>query len=131
MNKKYAIVIIILCSIGICAGMIVFYILNLRSELHQITGTVTTKFTDCVGSEVMDTNGKISKIDRVPCDGGSKIIIDYDKTFITQTGNVPQNEAYNIDVSSIQVGDKVTVRYIVDQEGYETLKCDACSVTKQ
>ncbi len=79
----------------------------------------------------MDTNGKISKIDRVPCDGGSKIIIDYNKTFITQTGNVPQNEAYNIDVSSIQVGDKVTVRYIVDQEGYETLKCDACSVTKQ
>lgn len=131
MTKKHMIIIITLCSTGIFIGMIVISMISLRSEIRQITGIVTTKFTDCVGSEVMDTNGKILKIDRVPCDGGSKIIIDYNKTFITQTGNVPQDSAYAVDVSSIKVGDRVTVNYTIDQDGYETLKCDNCSVVKE
>jgi hypothetical protein len=99
--------------------------------LHSANGVVTRKFTDCVGGEEMDKSGRISKITEISCDGGSTITIDGNTSFITSTGNVLQNTSYSVDVSSIAVGDTVVVKYAQDANGYRTLGCKGCSVTKK
>lgn len=98
---------------------------------HILTGIVTRKFTDCSGGEEMDSRGNISAIEEpISCDGGSTITIDYKETFVTTSGFVPQDMAFSTDVSSIRVGDKVTVRYAEDLDGQKSLNCVSCSVTK-
>lgn len=104
---------------------------NTMSGEEVMHGMVTSKFTDCVGGEKLDTTGKIVPIGQITCDGGSTITLDHKHTFITATGYVRPEHAYQKDVSSIRVGDKVLVRYVIDNHGNKSLNCEGCGVTKE
>lgn len=135
-NKK---VILLLASLGILCVVTIFFLVGQRYLGSQprtvgtqstITGTVTSKFTDCVGGEEISKSGIITPIKDVSCDGGSTITIDYKDIFITSTGEVLPNDSYSIDVSSIKVGDRVKVRYVTNSAGYKSLNCKSCGVIK-
>lgn len=98
---------------------------------------VTSKFTDCVGGEEMDEEGNIVPITEISCDGGSLITVAYKEnessitskeTFVTSTGMVPEDMAYSIDVTHINIGDTVVVKYQIDENDYKTLGCEGCTV---
>lgn len=104
---------------------------NTLVKKNELTGVVTSKFTDCEGGIELDEQGRAVPIKQVSCDGGSYITIDRGQSFITSTGRVPPDLAYSVDVTKIKVGDRVTVRYIKDSEGNKKLNCDRCGVTRQ
>jgi hypothetical protein len=109
-------------------GIIMFIKTRPKSSTGSITGIVTSKFTDCVGGNEYSVDGKIIPIEPISCDGGSTITIDRKETFVTESGYVAENERYSVDVSSINVGDKVRVKYALEK-GHKSLHCQDCSVS--
>jgi len=131
-NKKVLLLAVAALTVSIIGlGMILRGNRDNPRQEGSMSGVVTSKFTDCVGGEKLDTNGKIVPIDQVSCDGGSTITLDHKNTFITATGYVRPEYAYKKDVSSIKVGDKVLVRYMTDSQGNKSLNCESCGVTKE
>jgi hypothetical protein len=135
-NKKALIV-----GVGIAIVFIGYFFLVYNRHLpikgavnggnHSISGTVTSKFTDCVGGEEMNPQGNITPIRSVSCDGGSTITIDFKHSFVTATGLVAPGNAYSKDVSKVKVGDSVIVHYTTDSQGYKSLNCNSCGVSRQ
>lgn len=123
---------IIMAAVLICLASAVLVIsIKGQAKSGELSGIVTRKFTDCSGGEEMDRQGSITPIRQVSCDGGSTITVDYNKTLITATGMTAPGYAYAVDVSTIKVGDKVLVRYTMDNEGGMSLNCKKCGVTPQ
>jgi hypothetical protein len=133
-NKKILIFVILLAVTFVGYYLLVHSRhLSIKSAINRgndtLSGTVTSKFTDCVGGQEMDKQGNISRIQEVSCDGGSTITVDYKDSFVTSTGLVRPEASYSVDVSKIKVGDKVIVHYTTDLEGYKTLNCKSCGVS--
>jgi len=93
------------------------------------TGIVTRITPNCgTAVELIDGKEVVDKVSSNLCDGGSFMKID-DLGVQTATGLVASG-FFEKDVSTIELGDKVTVKYVENKEGRATLNCDACGVYK-
>lgn len=137
--KKIFLVILPVLTLATIISLIVIknHDFSNTKNLPSIIGVVTSKFTDCEGGEEMDEDGNIVPITEISCDGGSLITVSYrekesvtstKETFVTATGYVPEDMAYSIDVTHINVGDSVVVKYQIDENDYKTLGCEGCTV---
>jgi hypothetical protein len=95
------------------------------------TGVVTRAWDKNKGGYYRLENGK-KAIDTSPetslsNDAGFFMDID-DWSVATDSGFVM--EGWSKDVSGIEVGDKVTVIYVTDENDRKTLNCDSCGVFK-
>ena len=105
------------------------------SDVRQgaIGGTVTRKFTNCHGGTQMDApTGVVREIpvSEVTCDLGSTVTINYVDEIITATGKVSPGTAFGVDVTQINVGDTVLVRYRLNDNGEKNLNCEICGIEK-
>lgn len=127
----------------IAAAVVTAFLFFNTNDTKTLSGTVTTKFTDCEGGREMNREGQITTIDPVTCDGGSYITIDHENDFGTASGLTSVDESYSVDVTNIKVGDEVKVTYNTNQKGYHVtykanqksqiyhaLNCDGCRVEK-
>lgn len=118
-----------LCIVAV--GSAVLFMLLQRpeaNEVQSITGVVTGKYNDCGTGEEMDANGRIRKVDQVPCDVGSSIMIDRKHRFVHEFSSPLTQNDYSIDVSHIKVGDTVTVKYMLEDNDFMSLDCAECSI---
>lgn len=96
-------------------------------------GTVTRKFTNCEGGMQLDKLTGVVRdipISEVTCDLGSTVTINYVDEIITATGKVSPGTAFSVDVTQINVGDTVLVRYRLDDNGEKNLNCEICGIEK-
>ena len=89
-----------------------------------LEGKVTMKFRSC-GAKSLYPNEDVS--DYTVCDSGQGIRVDNKIIYTASAG--PQINSFQVDIDSINLGDNVIVRYVVDED-YEraSLNCKKCFI---
>lgn len=107
-----------------------FLHLDNRGEPTVMRGVLTEIAHDCARPKVLAANGTIVEEQGVAiCDAGDSIQVNGVRIY-TSSGNVmSDSERYNTDLSSLQPGDNVEVRYMKYDNSANTA-CSTCYVKK-
>lgn len=95
---------------------------------YVISGTVTETTPSCEDTRAYDYGKDADSLTPDTCDGPGSIKID-DIWIYTSSGFVP--DGFSVDVSKIRVGNKVTAKYILNNNGHAQLRCGTCGIIKE
>ena len=119
--------VVIMMALAIAA----FLYLNTKDASHPtvenvltIEGEVTMILHSC-GAETLHPEEDVSRY--AVCDQAEGIRVD-DKVIKTSSAGV-ETPRFKVDISSIALGDIVSVHYIEDESRGASLNCDSCSIT--
>ena len=139
-SSAYSVLAIVLAVILVCALGLIYWNNSTRKSPTQkypatqdtrpdiqdiltLGGKVTMKLKSC-GAKSLYPDEDVSHY--AVCDSGEGVRID-DKIIYTSSGG-PQIDGFHVDTDSINLGDDVTARYVVNEHGGASLNCKQCSI---
>jgi hypothetical protein len=114
------------------AGLFItgFYFLSPEKDTTtKITGILEVISPSCGPSTELAEDGSVRSGDPRPCDSGDMITVN-GVEIQTSSGFTPLEDQFSRDIKDLRPGDRVEVKYIVNNFNQASLDCDSCSVRK-